>query len=166
MQTLLLNKDEVGSLIDLDAVREAVEAGYRSFSSGNVVQPPFMEVHLPGSHAGIDFKGGLDMGAGYLSLKASSGGFDNNAKLGLPVGMNTVMLFEASTCALKCIMDGTFITGCRTGAAGAISVKYLARPEAHTLCIIGAGSQARRHRGRPVYPGPRVPQTYGGLLPG
>ncbi len=144
METLLLNKEEVGSLIDLDAVRAAVEDGYRSFNNGLVVQPNIMDVTLPGTHEGVDFKGGLDMGSGYITLKASSGGFDNNPKLGLPTGMNTVLLFEAKTCALKCIMDGTFITGCRTGAAGAISVKYLARAEAEKLCIIGAGSQARR----------------------
>jgi ornithine cyclodeaminase/alanine dehydrogenase len=58
--------------------------------------------------------------------------------------MNTVLLFEAQTCALKCIMDGTFITGCRTSAAGAISVKYLARLDAEKLCVIGAGNQAQR----------------------
>jgi alanine dehydrogenase len=144
METLLLNKEEVGSLIDLDAVLAAVEDAYRSFNSGLVVQPNFMAVSLPGTHAGVDFKGGLDMGSGYITLKASSGGYDNNPKLGLPIGMNTVMLFEAQTCALKCIMDGTFITGCRTGAAGAISVKYLARADAKKLCVIGAGSQARR----------------------
>lgn len=144
METLLLNKEEVGSLIDLDAVLLAVENGYRSFNSGLVVQPNFMAIHLPGTYEGVDFKGGLDMGAGYITLKASSGGYDNNLKIGLPTGMNTVMLFEAKTCALKCIMDGTFITGCRTGAAGAISVKYLARADAEKLCIIGAGKQARR----------------------
>jgi ornithine cyclodeaminase/alanine dehydrogenase len=144
METLLLNKEEVGSLIDLDAIRAAVEDGYRSFNSGLVVQPDIMDISLPGTHEGIDFKGGLDMGSGYITLKASSGGFDNNPKLGLPTGMNTVLLFEAKTCALKCIMDGTFITGCRTGAAGAISVKYLARLDAAKLCVIGAGTQARR----------------------
>lgn len=143
MDTLLLNKDEVESLIDRDSVFEAVEAGYRSFNSGLVVQPDFMAVTLPGTHEGIDFKGGLDMGGGYISIKASSGGYDNNPKLGLPRGMNTVMLFEANTSALRCIMDGTWITNMRTAAAGAISVKYLARENAEKLCIIGAGKQAR-----------------------
>lgn len=144
MDTLLLNKEEVGSLIDLDAILAAVEDGYRSFNSGLVVQPDHMDVVLPGTHEGIDFKGGLDMGGGYISIKASSGGYDNNPKIGLPTGMNTVMLFEAKTSALKCIMDGTWITGCRTAAAGAISVKYLARQDAETLCVLGAGKQARR----------------------
>lgn len=39
------------------------------------------------------------MDGGYISIKASSGGYDNNPKLGLPTGMNTVMLFEANTSA-------------------------------------------------------------------
>ena len=144
MKTLLLNKDDVGEVIDLDAVFSAVENGYRSFNSGKVIQPDFMSVELPDSHACIDFKGGLDLDSGYITLKSSAGGYKGNPDLGLPTGMNTVMLFEANTGALKCVMDGTWITGCRTAAAGAISVKYLAREDAKTLSIIGAGNQARR----------------------
>jgi ornithine cyclodeaminase/alanine dehydrogenase len=144
MKTLLLNKDEVGAVLDLDEVLTAVENGYRAFNSGKVVQPDFMGVELPDSHACIDFKAGLDLDGGYITLKSSAGGYYKNPELGLPTGMNTVMLFEAGTGALKCIMDGTWITGCRTAAAGAISVKYLAREDARTLCIIGAGNQARR----------------------
>ena len=143
-KTLLLNKSEIGSLIDLDAVQAAVEEGYRSFNSGKVVQPPFMCVGLPDSHAGIDFKGGMDLGNGFLTIKASTGGYDHNKELGLPTGMNTVLLFDAYTSFLKCVMDATWITGCRTAAAGAISVKYLSRPDASVLCVIGAGNQARR----------------------
>ena len=62
METLLLNKEEVGSLIDLDAVRAAVEDGYRSFNSGLVVQPDIMDISLPGTHAGVDFKGAWTWG--------------------------------------------------------------------------------------------------------
>ena len=145
MKTLLLNKSEVGSLIDLDAILAAVEDGYRSFNSGLVYQPEFLNIKFPKEYqGGMDFKAGLDMGGGYVSMKASTGGFYNNPALGLPIGMNTVLLFEAKTSALRCIMDGTWITGCRTAAAGAISVKYMARKDAKILCVIGAGNQARR----------------------
>lgn len=144
METLLLNKDQVGSLIDLDRVQAAVEDAYRSFNSGKVTQPPFMALHTPQSHGGMDIKAGIDMGSGFMSIKASSGGYDANPSLGLPRGMNTVLLFDASTSALRCVMDGTWITGCRTGAAGAISAKYLARKDAKVVGIIGAGNQARR----------------------
>ena len=127
MDTLLLNKTDVGKLIDLDAVLKSVEDGYCSFNSGLVVQPDFMTIVQPGTHTGFDFKGGMD-----------------NPKIGLQTGMNTVFLFDANTSALKCIMDGTWITGCRTAAAGAISVKYLSRRNASKICIIGAGNQGRR----------------------
>ena len=42
-----------------------------------------------------------------------------------------------------CIMDGSLITGLRTGASGAVSVKALARKNARTIASIGTGNQAR-----------------------
>jgi alanine dehydrogenase len=39
-------------------------------------------------------------------------------------------------------MDGTYITGMRTGVVGALAVKYLARKEAQTMGVVGAGEQA------------------------
>ncbi len=144
MDTLLLNKSEVGSLIDLDVVLNVVEEGYRSFNRGHVVQPDYMHIAQPGTDAEMDFKCGLDTAGGYMSIKCSSGRYRDNLKIGLPPGMNTVLLFDADTSALKCIMDGSWITGSRTAAAGAISVKYLARKDADKLCIIGAGKQARQ----------------------
>jgi alanine dehydrogenase len=143
VETLLLNQDEVGSLVDRDAVLAAVEEGYRSFNSGKVVQPDFMLLDIPGSRRGWDVKGGMDLGSGFMSLKASSGGNDDNPKVGLPVAMNTVLLFELQHCTLQCVMDGSWITRVRTGAAGAISVKYLARQDAKVLAVIGSGKQAR-----------------------
>lgn len=143
MKTLLLNKSTVAGLIDLDKVQSAVENGYKSLQNGNVVQPDFMTIVLPGTHTGFDFKGGMDLEGGYITIKSSSGGYADNPSLGLPTGMNTVYLYDASTSALKCILDGTYITGFRTAAAGAISIKYLARKDARTLAVIGAGNQAR-----------------------
>lgn len=57
--------------------------------------------------------------------------------------MGTILLFDAKSCALICIMDGSLITGLRTGAAGAVSVKALARKNARTIASIGTGNQAR-----------------------
>ena len=101
METLLLNKTDVGSLIDLDDVYTAVENGYRSFAKGLVVQPDFMTIVKPGTHTGFDFKGGMDLEGGYITIKSSSGGYPDNPKLGLPSGINTVFLYEADTSALK-----------------------------------------------------------------
>jgi len=56
---------------------------------------------------------------------------------------DTCSCFDARTCALICVMDGSLITGLRTGAAGAVSVKSLARKNARTITSIGTGNQAR-----------------------
>lgn len=77
-------------------------------------------------------------------MKAHSGRFTNNpAEHGVPNSIGTILLFDARSCALICIMDGSLITGLRTGASGAVSVKALARKNAGTIASIGTGNQAR-----------------------
>ncbi|MCX2698637.1 MULTISPECIES: ornithine cyclodeaminase family protein [Ochrobactrum] len=144
MKTLLLTKDDVKKLISLSAVIDAVEDAYRAFSSGQVEQPDYIGIHLPAPRGEIDFKLGYLKSSEMISMKASSGGFrDNPSRHGVPNGMGTILLFDAQSCALVCVMDGSLITGLRTGAAGAISVRLLARKDARKLTSIGTGNQAR-----------------------
>lgn len=144
MKTLLLTNDEVGKLLDIKDAIDAVEEGYKAFNSGEVVQPDYIALSFEAPRGEIDFKVGYNKNNECVSMKASSGGFANNqVDFGLPPGMNTVLVWDGRSCALKCIMDGTYITGYRTGAAGAISVKYLARKNAEVVASIGTGNQAR-----------------------
>jgi ornithine cyclodeaminase/alanine dehydrogenase len=143
MKTLLLNKENVGSLIRMDEVIVTVEEAYKAFNSGQVNQPPYTCIHLPPSGE-IDFKISHSAANEIISMKASSGGFPNNpTDHGVPSGMGTVLLFDARSCALICVMDGSLLTGLRTGAAGAVSVKVLARQNARKITSIGTGNQAR-----------------------
>lgn len=144
MKTLLIKKEEAAKLIDIKDVIGAVEEGYKAFNSGKVIQPEYMGINIPGTTGEIDFKAGYCAQNETVSLKASSGGFnDNPVKYGVPSGMGTVLVFDSKTCALKCVMDGSLITGYRTGAAGAISIKYLARKNSTEVASIGTGNQAR-----------------------
>ncbi|WP_064709000.1 ornithine cyclodeaminase family protein [Rhizobium bangladeshense] len=144
MQTLLLNKEDVGSLIRMREVIGAVEDAYKAFNSDQVVQPDYIGIHLPSPRGEMDFKLGYNKASEVISMKASSGGFvDNPTAHGVPSGMGTILLFDARSCALTCVMDGSLITGLRTGAAGAVSVKALARQNARTVASIGTGNQAR-----------------------
>ena len=61
----------------------------------------------------------------------------------LPTVMATIFLTDPRTGFLKAIMDGTYLTALRTGAAGGIAAKYLSREDSETVGIIGAGIQAR-----------------------
>ena len=144
MKTLLLKKEEVSRLISMKEVIGAVEEAYKAFSSGQVDQPPYIGIHLPPPRGEIDFKLGYYKGNEVISMKASSGGFpDNPTVYGVPSGMGTILLFDARTCALICVMDGSLLTGLRTGACGAVSVKALARKNAKRITSIGTGNQAR-----------------------
>lgn len=60
----------------------------------------------------------------------------------LPTIVSTVSAYDTSTGHLQCLMDATFPTALRTGAASAIATRVLAVPEAETLGLIGAGAQA------------------------
>ena len=57
--------------------------------------------------------------------------------------MAKIMLNDPDTGLEFADLDGTHITDYRTGAAGGVAVKYLARPDATRLGLIGAGVQAR-----------------------
>ncbi|WP_444634588.1 ornithine cyclodeaminase family protein [Cupriavidus oxalaticus] len=145
MKTLLLKKEEVSRLICMREVIGTVEEAYRAFSGNQVVQPGYIGIHLPPPGGGeIDFKLGYCKSNEIISMKASSGGFINNPEShGVPSGMGTILLFDASSCALICVMEGSLITGLRTGASGAVSVKVLARKNAKSITSIGTGNQAR-----------------------
>lgn len=144
MKTLLLKKEEVSRLICMKEVIGTVEEAYKAFNSGQVDQPDYMSIHLPPPRGEIDFKLGYYKGNEVISMKASSGGFINNpTEHGVPNGMGTILLFDARSCALICVMDGSLITGLRTGACGAVSVKALARKNAKKITSIGTGNQAR-----------------------
>lgn len=144
MNTLLLTKQEVSQLISTDDVIDAVEEAYKAYNSNLVEQPDYIGLHLPAPRGEIDFKTSYYKTNALISMKASSGGFaENPARHGLPSGMGTVILFDAQSGALCCVMDGSLITGLRTGASGAVSVKALARNNAKNIAMIGTGNQAR-----------------------
>jgi ornithine cyclodeaminase/alanine dehydrogenase len=144
MKTLLLKKEEVSKLICMKEVIATVEEAYRAFNSGQVVQPDYMSIHLPAPRGEIDFKLGYYQVNEIISMKVSSGGFVHNpAEHCVPSGMGTILLFDANSGALTCVMDGSLITGLRTGACGAVSVKALARRNAKRITSIGTGNQAR-----------------------
>ncbi|HLZ28690.1 MAG TPA: hypothetical protein VKV73_15355 [Chloroflexota bacterium] len=62
--------------------------------------------------------------------------FDGNIGLDLPNHLAMIVLFEATTSATCCVMDGTYLTGIRTAAP---SARMLSRRDARVATVIGAG---------------------------
>jgi len=68
-----------------------------------------------------------------------------NAARGLDVHQGAVLLLDGETGRLRAVVDGSAITAVRTAAVSAVATRVLARSDADTLAILGAGGQARSH---------------------
>lgn len=152
MKTLLLSKYDVQASVTMDDVILAVEAAYKAFQNGSVDQPPIQTMGMPEHHAESDVKSCYNRDNSCFSIK-TVGLFQDNIKGPheypardggkLPNMMGNVILGDGKTGATLAIMDASLITGIRTGAAGALSSKLMAKKDAHVIGIFGMGAQAR-----------------------
>ena len=145
MEILYLNRRDVEFLnISYPEVINAVELSFKLKGEGKVELPPKPGVHpRPNSfiHAMPAYIGGEVDVAGVKWVA----GYPDNPARGLPSIIAILVLNDASTGVPVAVMDATWITAVRTAAASAVAAKYLARPSAENLGIIGLGVQGRTH---------------------
>ncbi len=115
----------------------AVERGFVEMGHNRVEMPPKPGIH-PGSTS--------DNFIHYVPALNTAGikwvsGYPGNPAKGLPYIMGLLILNEPDTGLPLAVMDCGWITGMRTGAASAVSAKYLARPESETIGILACGVQ-------------------------
>jgi len=141
-RTLILNRSEIKRLVNIREAIKATEEAFKEYGRSRVLMPAKIYLHLD-KYCG-DFRAmpafveKLDK----CTLKWVSV-YPNNRKFSLPAVMAINILSDPRNGFPLCIMDGTCSTGLRTGAAGGVAAKYLARPDSRVVAIIGAGAQAR-----------------------
>jgi len=79
---------------------------------------------------------------GIFSLKTVTV-FDKNPQRGLPTIQALVILTDDATGSHMVVMDGASLTALRTGAASGLATDVLARSDAASVAVFGAGVQAR-----------------------
>ena len=137
----VISKQDIETHLSMQDAVKAVEQAYVLNSEKEVRLFDTVFHDFEEGKADMDIKSGTIDKAGVFGFKLMSW-FGDNATRGLPTLMGTIMLFDRTTGAPLVLLDGASITGMRTGAAGAIGTKYLARPESTELLIVGAGNQA------------------------
>jgi len=139
-ETLVIEERLVKEILEMNDVIPAVETAFRERGHGNVEMPPKMYIMYP--------KGDLRVMPAYLKnlkqsgLKAVTVFPDNPKEKNIPTVLATVILVDTESGAPLAVMGGSWLTAMRTGAAGAIATKCLARKDAKNIAFIGTGIQA------------------------
>src|SRR5919106_1133379 len=140
----ILAERELTSCVTLDADAVAcIEACFCTLATEEVVMPPILRLDIAAHHGEVDVKTAYLPGMPSFAIKISPGFFDN-PKLGLPSVNGLMLLLSAWTGLVEAVLlDNGYLTNVRTAAAGAVAAKWLARRDARSAGVLGAGVQAK-----------------------
>ncbi|HSB71379.1 MAG TPA: ornithine cyclodeaminase family protein [Candidatus Methylomirabilis sp.] len=143
-EVLYLSRADVEQVgLPMEEIITAVEAVFREKAEGRVEMPAKIGIHpIPDAY--------LRAMPAYVHSVPVAGvkwvaKFNDNPSLGLPTISGLLILNDPATGLPRAVMDCTWITAKRTGAASAVAAKYLARSDAERLTVIGCGVQGRSH---------------------
>jgi len=142
-EILYLSYEDIKELdFGMDEIVRLVERAFGDKAKGDTEMPPKPGIHPAAGDAFIHAM------PAYLRSMSAAGmkwvsGYPENFKRNLPYISGLIILNDPSTGVPISVMDATWITAMRTGAATGVAAKYLARPDSETVCIIGCGVQGR-----------------------
>lgn len=139
----VLSADDVRRAVPMAAAIDAVEQAFVALSAGNADVPLRTHIETPERQATSFFmpaRLGGSGGAG-LGLKVVSV-FPQNIARGEPSIYALVTVLDPQTGRPLAVLDGTYLTALRTGAASGVATRHMARPDAQVLALFGAGAQA------------------------
>jgi len=143
-EVTMLSEAHLRRLVPLDlAAIACIEDAFRALATLPVVMPPILRLDIADARGEVDVKTAYVLGLPSFAIKISPG-FFNNPQLGLPSVNGLMVVLSAKTGLLEAaLFDNGYLTDVRTAAAGAIATKHLARLDASSAAILGAGVQAR-----------------------
>lgn len=136
-----ISAEEVREKLSMEAAISCTEAVYRLKSQGKTVVWPTVFYEFDPGHADMDIKSGYLPDLHIFGHKTVAF-MEQNPSKGLPDLVGLIAVFSSETGMPLGLVDGSSVTGMRTGAAGAIGAKYLARKDSKKALIVGTGNQA------------------------
>ena len=134
---LVLTRDEVEELLDLDALPDALARAHAELSAGTVSMPARIAALAEGGLLGAMPAYLPSAGLGCKLVTLFPGNVDR------PTHQAEIVIFDPENGTPVAVMDGTYITAMRTAAAAALATRLLAREDARVLAILGTGVQSR-----------------------
>ncbi|MDW8105844.1 MAG: ornithine cyclodeaminase family protein [Armatimonadota bacterium] len=129
---LLIREAQVREVLTMPRAIEVLEAAFRDWAHGRATNQPRQRVHTP--QGTLHLMGAAWHSKGYIGYKAY---------FSFPTGTRFhVVLASAHTGEVLALIEADWLGRIRTGAASGLATKYLARPDASTVAILGTGGQA------------------------
>jgi ornithine cyclodeaminase/alanine dehydrogenase len=139
---LFLSRSDVESLVTMKEAIRAVETAFLEQHEGKAACPKRLIISVD-KHEGFAYCMPAYLSrAESLAIKIVTQ-FKGNLKHGLPTILASILLNDPENGRLLALMDGTYLTATRTGAASAVATKYLARKGSRVIGVLGTGGQAR-----------------------
>lgn len=138
----VMSSAEIDRVLSFPALIEALAEAFR----GDIVAPArhHHEIARSGAHGTLLLMpawSGATSRNGFMGVKVVTVFPDNGAK-SLPSVLGTYLLMDGETGAPLAALDGARLTLWRTAAASALAARYLARPDAARMVMVGAGALA------------------------
>lgn len=137
----LLGAADIRRAVPMRKAIEATRQAFAALSSGRAQVPPRTPVEIPPDAVALFMPGYLQGHPAGLGVKFVSV-FPANRDRGLPLIHALVVLADPATGRPLGVLEGTFLTAWRTGAATGVATDLLARRDARVLALVGAGVQA------------------------
>jgi ornithine cyclodeaminase/alanine dehydrogenase len=139
---LVLSDQDIAKLFTMEEAIEAVEGAFAQLRRGKVMMPTRSTIMLQRYNGSISFMPSYLEESEAQATKIISI-YPDNPKRGLPTTAAWIVVNNPETGQVEAFMDGTYLTGVRTGAVSGVAAKYLAPRDAKVAAIFGAGAQAR-----------------------
>ena len=138
---LALSRSDVRSLVSMERAIDLVKVAFADLYAERATAPIRTAIDVvPGSATTLIMPAFVPA-ATALGVKVVSV-FAGNPARGLPTITSIVCLIDPETGSPLAVMDGAYLTALRTGAVSGAATDLLARQNARTLTLIGAGAQA------------------------
>ena len=139
MPIRILSAADVRAALPMPKAIDAMRHAYSQLSAGKATAPPRQHIS---TDKGVTLIMPAYLPEGEFGIKVVSV-YDDNPNLDLPRITATVLVLDPATGTPKAFMDGASLTAIRTGAGGGVAADLLARQDAKTVGLFGAGVQAR-----------------------
>jgi ornithine cyclodeaminase/alanine dehydrogenase-like protein (mu-crystallin family) len=138
----LLSSGDIKKLICMEEAINAVELAFASYSDGKSQVPQRYVSGIQGVGMDLFFKPAYNEMLGRIAVKILT---QKKGKVhqGIPTILGVVLLLDMNTGAILSMIDGTYLTALRTGAASGVATRLLARENAETVAVFGCGAQGK-----------------------